>query len=99
MGEEGFTINAKKGRIQHAARRQEVTGIVVNELPGLAREEVRRLRAILHGAKKTGLDAQNREGRENFEAWLRGKIAYLTMIDEAKGNALRAQLDALVAVA
>jgi len=41
------------------------------------RAEVRRLRAILHGARRSGLQAQNREGRPHFEAWLRGKLAYL----------------------
>jgi retron-type reverse transcriptase len=91
--EEGFAINEKKGRVQHAARRQEVTGIVVNDRPSLAREELRRLRAIVHGATKTGLEAQNRENRPNFEAWLRGKIAYVMMIDRAKGSALREKLD------
>jgi retron-type reverse transcriptase len=93
--EEGFALNPKKGRIQRAARRQTVTGVVVNEKPGLPREEVRRLRAILHQAKTTGLDAQNREQRPHFAAYLRGKIAYLSMIDPAKGKALLAQLDAL----
>jgi retron-type reverse transcriptase len=94
-GEEGFRLNAKKGRVQRSGGRQEVTGIVVNQKPGIAREEVRRLRAILHGAKKTGLEAQNREGRPAFEAWLRGKIAYVMMVDREKGSALRAALDAI----
>jgi len=93
--EEGFSINEKKGRIQRAAGRQEVTGIVVNDKPGVSREEVRRLRAILHRAKTSGLAAQNRDNRPNFEAWLRGKIAYVMMVDRAKGLALRETLDAL----
>src|SRR5205823_1875965 len=32
--------------------------------------------------------AQNREARPSFEAWLRGKIAYVMMVDRAKGSAL-----------
>jgi hypothetical protein len=59
------------------------------------REEVRLLRAILHNAKKTGLAAQNRELSPTFEAWLRGKIAYITMVDRARGLALQKELDAL----
>jgi retron-type reverse transcriptase len=93
--EEGFALNSRKGRIQRASGRQQVTGIVVNAKPGMPRDEVRRLRAILHAAKKTGLAAQNKENRPNFEAWLRGKIAYLMMIDRKKGAAMLAQLDAL----
>jgi RNA-directed DNA polymerase len=67
----------------------------VNRKPGVPREEVRRLRAILHAAKKTGLDAQNREARPHFEHWLRGMIAYVSMVDRAKGEKLLAELNAL----
>jgi retron-type reverse transcriptase len=95
--DEGFLINDAKGRVQRAARRQSVTGIVVNDKLGVPREELRRLRAILHGAQKTGLAAQNREGRPDFSAWLLGKIAYVAMVDPAKGAALRAAYDAVAA--
>lgn len=83
--DEGFRVNAKKGRIQRRGGRQDVTGIVVNDKPGLPRSEVRRLRAILHRAKRTGLAAQNREKHPNFRAHLEGKLAYLAMVDRAKG--------------
>lgn len=97
LTEEGFALNPKKGRVQRACRRQSVTGIVVNDRLSLPREEVRRLRAILHQAEKTGLEAQNRENLPNFEAWLRGKIAYLSMVDPEKGKKMRAQLDRILA--
>ncbi len=45
----------------------------------MARAEVRRLRAILHRARLEGLDAQNRAGRPDFRAYLRGKIAFVAM--------------------
>lgn len=93
--DEGFRLNAKKCRVQRAARRQEVTGVVVNDKLGLPREDLRRLRAILHRAKTEGLVAQNRSGHPDMEAWLRGKIAYVAMVDPAKGEALRAKLDAI----
>ncbi|MDI1450728.1 reverse transcriptase domain-containing protein [Polyangium sp. 6x1] len=86
--EEGFAINPKKGRVQHAGGRQEVTGIVVNDKLGMPREEVRKLRAILHAAKKTGLAAQNRENIPHFEAYLQGKIAYLNMVDPERAMQL-----------
>ncbi|MCK6545180.1 reverse transcriptase family protein [Myxococcota bacterium] len=95
LAAEGFTAHPRKRRVQKSGARQEVTGIVVNSKLGVPRDEVRRLRAILHGAKRTGLAAQNREGRPNFEAWLRGKIAYVMMVDRAKGQKLLAELDAL----
>jgi retron-type reverse transcriptase len=94
--DEGFVLNAKKGRLQRRAGRQTVTGIVVNDRLALPRAEVRRLRALLHGARKTGLAAQNREGHPNFEAWLRGKLAYLAMVDRERGLVMLAELDMLL---
>lgn len=94
VAEEGFVVNENKGRVQRRGHRQEVTGVVVNDHPGIARDEIRKLRAILHNAKKTGLLAQNRDGHPHFEAWLRGKIGYVSMIDPEKGKALTAAMDA-----
>lgn len=93
--EEGFALNPKKGRVQRAAGRQTVTGIVVNKKLSVPREEVRRLRAILHQAKKNGLEQQNREGRPDFEAWLHGKIAYVCMVDREKGTKLLREFEAV----
>lgn len=93
--EEGMAVNPKKGRVLVKAGRQQVTGIVVNQKTSVPREQVKRLRAILHQAKKTGLAAQNRENHPNFEAWLQGMIAYVSMVDSAKGSKLKAELDAV----
>ncbi|MFP2930917.1 reverse transcriptase family protein [Pyxidicoccus sp. 3LG] len=93
--EEGFALNPNKGRVQRVGGRQSVTGIVVNQKLSVPREEVRRLRAILHQARNTGLEAQNREGRANFEAWLHGKIAYVCMVDRPKGLKLLEEFEAL----
>lgn len=86
--DEGFKVNAKKGRVQRKSSRQTVTGVVVNDRPAVPREEIRRLRAILHQAKSTGLAAQNRENLPHFERWLEGKIAYISMVDRKKGELL-----------
>jgi hypothetical protein len=74
---------------------QTVTGVVVNDKPSISREELRRLRAILHRAKLEGLDAQNREKIPHFRDWLRGKIAFVSMVRPDAGAKLKAQLDAL----
>src|SRR6185312_5239882 len=65
--DEGFTVNEKKTRILRQSDAQNVTGIIVNHRPGVPRDTVRRLRAILHRAATEGLAAQNRENRTNFE--------------------------------
>lgn len=92
--EEGFVVNENKGRVQRRSQRQSVTGIVVNDKLGVPRDELRRLRAVLHRARTTGLAAQNRDGRPDFAAHIRGKIAYIAMIDPARGAALQSAFDA-----
>jgi retron-type reverse transcriptase len=96
-GAEGFTVNEAKTRVLRQGTAQTVTGLVVNDRPGVRRSEVRRLRAILHRARSEGLAAQNREGRPDFLAWLRGKIAFVAMARPETGAALRSELEALLA--
>lgn len=93
--EENFTVNEKKTRVQRPNAQQTVTGIVVNHRPNISREVIRRLRAILHRAKKEGLAAQNRDQRPNYAAWLGGMIAYVSMVNPDQGRKLRAAFDAV----
>jgi retron-type reverse transcriptase len=93
--DEGFAVNESKTRILRPGDRQTVTGIVVNDRPGVPRDVVRRLRAILHRAQREGLTAQNREKHPHFEAWLRGMIAYVHMVNPKQGEPLRAALQRL----
>ena len=92
---EGFRVNEAKSRVLRRNAAQVVTGLVVNDRPGVPRDEVRRLRAILHRAKREGLDAQDREGHPDFRAWLRGKIAYVGMARPEVGARLLADFEAL----
>ena len=94
--DEGFAINPKKTRVNRPNSRQTVTGLVVNAKPAVPRQTVRRIRAILHRAKKEGLDAQNREQVPNFRAWLAGMIAYISMVRPELGAKLQRQLTELV---
>jgi retron-type reverse transcriptase len=94
--EEGFAVNEAKSRVLRQGAAQTVTGLVVNDRPGVGRAEVRRLRAILHRARSEGLESQNRAGRPNFVAWLRGKIAFVEMVRPEVGEKLRAELAELL---
>lgn len=93
--EEGFTVNERKTRVMRPSRAMEVTGVVVNDKPSVHRDEIRKLRAILHQAKTEGFDQQNREDRPHFRAWLQGKIAFVSMVNPAAGAKLQAALDTL----
>lgn len=87
--DEGFAVNESKTRVQRPNTAQTVTGLVVNRRVAVPRTTVRRLRAILHRARREGLAAQNREGREHFDAWLGGMIAYVSMANAGQGEKLR----------
>ena len=93
--DEGFAVNESKTRVQRRNAAQMVTGLVVNDRPGVRRDEVRRLRAILHRARTEGLDRQNRENLPDFRAWLLGKIAFVRMARPEVGDRLLAELKAM----
>jgi RNA-directed DNA polymerase len=93
--DEGFAINEAKGRVARRSQRQAVTGVVVNDKLGAPREQVRRMRALLHRAKTTGLAAQNRDSLPDFPAHVRGMIAYIAMLDPGRGAELQKAFDAL----
>ena len=95
VADESFAVNGEKTRLQRPSGRQSVTGVVVNEKVSAPRDLRRRLRAILHNARYTGLEAQNREGHEDFHAYLRGLIAHVHAVNPEQGEKLLRELEAL----
>jgi retron-type reverse transcriptase len=91
--DEGVVVNESKTRVLRQAARQSVTGVVVNAEPSAPRRTRRRLRAILHNAKKTGLAAQNRKRLPHLAAWLRGTIEFIFIVNPRQGGKLREQLN------
>jgi RNA-directed DNA polymerase len=85
--DEGFSINAAKTRVRRRSGRQVVTGVVVNDILGLSRQERRRLRAAIHHLKRESDSARRRQ----MATQLRGKLAYLRMLnpDQAAKLAVR----------
>lgn len=75
---EGFRTNPAKTRIRGQGDRQRLAGLVVNAHPAAPREEYDLLRAILHHAARDGLESANRAGHPDFEAHLRGRVAWLS---------------------
>ena len=92
---EGLQVHPGKTRVQPRSTAQLVTGLVVNDRPGVRRDEVRRIRAILHRAAREGLQAQNREGHPNFRAWLCGRIGWIGQSRPELGQQFLQQLNAL----
>jgi hypothetical protein len=78
--EEGFAVNRDKTRVMRRGSRQQVTGVTVNEVLGLSRQERRRLRAALHQA------SQWESG--GLPSPLRGMLAYVSMLNRAQARSL-----------
>lgn len=89
--DEGFAVNEKKTRVLRPSSSQRVTGIVVNgDQPRIPRATVRRLRAILHQAGRSGLEAQNRDGHPDFANHMAGMLAWVHMVSPQQAKPLLA---------
>jgi RNA-directed DNA polymerase len=92
---EGFAVHPDKVRVVRRGRRQEVTGIVVNEKPGVVRAELRRFRALLFQIEKDGPAGKRwGHGGDVLTAAL-GYASYVAMVDPVKGKGLRERVLAL----
>jgi RNA-directed DNA polymerase len=100
-GEEGFALNPRKSRLRTAARRQLITGVVVNAHPNLARDEYDRLRATLHRltldgpSGGTGRGDASRPSGLDLRAHLNGQVAWAEALNPHRGAKLRRQFDAI----
>jgi RNA-directed DNA polymerase len=92
---EGFAVHPDKTRIVRSGGRQEVTGVVVNEKPGVVRAELRRFRALLHHVDKDGPAGKRWGAGGDVLAAALGFASYVAMVDPANGAAPRAQVLAL----
>ncbi len=76
--DEGLIINEDKTRIMRQGRRQEVTGLTVNDGLGVSRKERRKFRAYLHNARNTAAPKSWRQGSPAASAL--GYANFLTMV-------------------
>ncbi len=93
--EEGFEPHPRKTRVLGCAQSQRLTGVIINDRPNMARREYDVLKAILHNARRDGLAAQNRGNHPDFPSRLRGRIAWLTLLNPARGQKLLHLLESL----
>lgn len=86
----GFSINESKTRLKTRYKRQEVTGITVNEKLNVKRKAIRQVRAMLHAWEKYGLEKAQAEflirfdkkqhfhkRQPSFKYIVRGKIEFI----------------------
>lgn len=82
---QGFLLNGQKTRIQRPGQRQTVTGIVVNDRPGVPREYLRKLRQELYYCQKFGIrEHLTRTGQkiseEAYVTRLLGRVSYALQV-------------------
>ena len=94
---EGFTVHPGKTRVMRKHRRQEVTGLVVNERLAAPRDVLRRFRALLHQIEASGPDGKRWGGGGNVLLAAVGFAQFVRMVDGETGAPLLAKAKALAA--
>ncbi|MFL5348731.1 MAG: reverse transcriptase domain-containing protein [Hyalangium sp.] len=92
---EGFVPHPEKTRVLRRGGQQEVTGVVVNDKPGVDRETLRRFRALLHQLEKSGPEGKKWNGSTDVIASAVGFANYVAMVDPAKGQVFQQKARAL----
>lgn len=96
--EEGFIVHPDKVRTMGTGRRQEVTGLTVNEKPAVSRQDLRAYRALLHQLDTKGPDACTWRGTsDRILAKVSGYRSYLLMVDRERYATLCQKADFLLA--
>lgn len=85
---EGFTVHPDKTRIMRKHRRQEVTGLIVNDRVSVPRDTLRRFRALLHQIEKTGPNGKSWGKGSNVLHAAQGFAQFVRMIDARVGTPL-----------
>jgi RNA-directed DNA polymerase len=93
--EEGFRVNTRKTRLMREGTRQQVTGVVVNRHPNIARDEYDRLKAILTNCARHGAASQNRDQHADFRAYLAGRISHVRMVNPRRAIKLQRLSEAI----
>jgi retron-type reverse transcriptase len=88
IAHEGFVVHPDKTRVLRRGRRQEVTGLVVNDRPGVPRDVLRRFRATLYQIEKDGPQGKKWGRSPDVLAAVVGFASYVHMVDPEKGAGL-----------
>ncbi|VAW75852.1 Retron-type RNA-directed DNA polymerase [hydrothermal vent metagenome] len=95
--DEGFIINKPKTRIMRQHRRQEVTGIVINEKMSVNRATRKRLRALVYQIEKSGFENKQWDGKTGLAMLrsIRGMAQFINMVNPAHGKELLTRINQL----
>ncbi len=87
--EAGFIINRNKTKFSEKMKRQEVTGIIINEKINIKRIYIKNLRAMLYNCKKNGLEEEAKKYFKNSQQNIESIVYRYKKIIEGKINFLK----------
>lgn len=96
VAHEGFVVHPSKTRVMRRGRRQEVTGVVVNDKPSVARDELRKFRATLYQIEKDGPEGKRWGHGGDVLAAVHGYACFVAMVDPSRGKPLLERARALL---
>jgi hypothetical protein len=91
--EEGFSVEHRKTRVMRQGARQRLAGLVVNRRLNVARSDFDLLKATLTNCARHGSESQNRSDHPDFRGHLLGRIAFIEMTNNSRGQRLRELFD------
>lgn len=97
VASEGLTVHPDKQQVMRKHRQQHVTGIVVNDKLSVDRDTLRRFRAVLHQAERSGPQGLQWNGNSDVIGALRGYANFIAMTDAARGEPYLQRVRALAA--
>ncbi len=92
---EGFIVHPDKTRIMRKGRRQEVTGLTVNEKLSVDRKTLKRFRSLLFQIEKDGPEGKT-WGTGNLLDAIKGYANYVGMVSPEKGGLLKERVANIV---
>lgn len=96
--DEGFQVHPDKTRIMRRGRRQEVTGLTVNDSVSVPRRDLRNFRALLYQIEKDGPGGKKWRGSDrHLLAAIRGYACFIRMVDDEKGAPFVEQVNRILA--
>lgn len=96
VGQEDFVVHPDKTRVFRRGRRQEVTGLVVNQRVNVSRRLLRRFRATLFQIERDGPAGKRWGSSPDVLAAIRGFANFVAMVDAARGKQLLEQVQAIL---
>jgi RNA-directed DNA polymerase len=94
---EGLVVHPAKTRILRRSRRQEVTGVVVNEKLSIDRETLRRFRALVFQLEKDGPAGKRWGDADDVLSAAVGYANFVAMVTPDRGVPLREKMKAVMA--